>query len=178
MLLAADPGLGKTITAVAVASCFEAENVIIVSPKNAIYRVWEATLRDSMTTKETWWVAADNQPMPSPDKCRWFIFHYEALEKALILRDSLKNRKVTIVLDECLHKDTDVLTPNGFKKITEVTTDDYILQYNLDRTNSWVKPSRIVVSETLESHRYVNRNWEQHVTPIHRMIHWSVPRIF
>lgn len=176
LLLAADPGLGKTISSIAVACCYEAENVIVISPKNAVFRVWESTLKNDMAVPQTVWVQASGQPMPSPNDNRWFVFHYESLDKAIELANMIKDRKTTVILDECLHKDTEVLTPNGFKKITEVTTDDYILQYNLDGTNSWVKPSRIVVSETLESHHYVNKNWEQHVTPNHRMIHWSVPR--
>lgn len=100
MLMAATPGAGKTISSIAVACAYEAENVIIVSPKNAVFRVWEATLRDSMAVKQTHWTYASGQPEPSPDENRWFIYHYEALDKALDLAKRISSKKCVVILDE------------------------------------------------------------------------------
>lgn len=100
LLLAADPGLGKTITSIAVACAYESENVIVISPKNAVFRVWESTLLNDMAVKQTCWVAASGTPMPSPNQNRWFVFHYEALDKAIELAKLIKDRKCTVILDE------------------------------------------------------------------------------
>lgn len=100
LLLAADPGLGKTISSIAVACCYEAENVIVISPKNAVFRVWESTLKNDMAVPQTVWVQASGQPMPSPNNNRWFVFHYESLDKAIELANMIKDRKTAIILDE------------------------------------------------------------------------------
>lgn len=173
LLFAGEPGTGKTLTSIAVASVYEAENVIIISPKNAVFDVWQNTLDTKMTHEQTTWVKASGRPIPKPDKNRWYIFHYESLDDALELAKEIKHKKCTIILDECLHSDTEVLTPQGFKRITDITADDLVLQYNHNGTNSWVNPSRIVTTETLESHQYIHKRWEQHVTPNHRMIFWK-----
>lgn len=103
LLLAAEPGLGKTISSIAVACCYEAENVIVISPKNAVFRVWESTLKNDMTVPQTVWVQASGQPMPSPNNNRWFVFHYESLDKAIELANMIKDRKTTVILDEAHH---------------------------------------------------------------------------
>lgn len=100
ILMAATPGSGKTISAIAVSCAFEAKNVIIISPKNAVFRVWEKTLLEDMNVKQTVWVQVSGKPMPSPKDCRWFIFHYESLDKAAALAETLKSERCVIVLDE------------------------------------------------------------------------------
>ena len=100
MLMAATPGSGKTISAIAVSVCYEAKNVIIVAPKNSVFRVWEKTLLEDMNGKQTTWVQASGKPMPQPKDCRWYIFHYESLDKAVELAGQLKTERCTIVLDE------------------------------------------------------------------------------
>ena len=100
ILMAATPGSGKTISAIAVACAYESKAVIIVSPKNAVFRVWEKTLLEDMAVKQKVWVQASGEPMPSPKDCRWFIFHYESLDKAVELSKRLTNERCTVVLDE------------------------------------------------------------------------------
>ena len=100
MLMAATPGSGKTISSIAVACAYESTNVIVISPKNAVFKVWEDTLLNSMAVKQTVWVQASGKPMPTPKSNRWFIFHYESLDKAVELANKLSNERCTVILDE------------------------------------------------------------------------------
>lgn len=100
ILMAATPGSGKTVSAIAVACAYESKAVIVVSPKNAVFRVWEKTLLEDMAVKQKVWVQASGEPMPSPKDCRWFIFHYESLDKAVELSKSLTSERCTVILDE------------------------------------------------------------------------------
>lgn len=100
LLMAAAPGTGKSISSIAVACAYGAENVIIVAPKNSVFRVWEATLRDSMAVEQTYWVYASGQPEPPTNQNRWYIYHYEALDKAIELSKSLGSKKCCVILDE------------------------------------------------------------------------------
>lgn len=97
-LLMTPAGGGKTISGISIAVCAKAEYVIIVSPKNAVYNVWQKTLLNDMTKPQNVWVAADAKPV-NPN-CRWFIFHYETLDKAIELAKRYKGKKVVIILDE------------------------------------------------------------------------------
>lgn len=100
MLLNGTPGSGKTISSIGVACAFESKNVIVISPKNAVFRVWEKTLKEDMNVEQTVWVHASKKPMPSPSENRWFIFHYEALGDAVALASKLSSQRCTIILDE------------------------------------------------------------------------------
>ena len=90
----------NTISSIAVACAYGSENVIIVAPKNSVFRVWEATLRDSMAVEQTYWVYASGQPEPPTNQNRWYIYHYEALDKAIELSKSLGSKKCCVILDE------------------------------------------------------------------------------
>lgn len=100
ILMAATPGSGKTISAIAIACAFEASNVIIVAPKNSVFRVWEKTLQEDMNVPQTSWVHASKKTMPDPSQNRWYIFHYEALGDAISLASKLGSKKCVVVLDE------------------------------------------------------------------------------
>lgn len=100
ILMAATPGSGKTISSIGVACAFESKNVIVISPKNAVIRVWEKTLKEDMNVEQTVWVHASKKPMPPPSENRWYIFHYEALGDAVALASKLSNERCTVILDE------------------------------------------------------------------------------
>ena len=100
MLMAATPGSGKTISSIGVACAFESKNVIVISPKNAVFRVWEKTLKEDMNVEQTVWVHASKKPMPNPSDNRWYIFHYESLGDAVKLASKLSSQRCTIILDE------------------------------------------------------------------------------
>lgn len=98
ILLTAAAGGGKTITGIATALCREAEATIIISPKNAIYEVWEDTLVNKMTKPQDVYVV--NTRKLITDKTKWFIYNYEALDQAIALKKQLGNKRIVIILDE------------------------------------------------------------------------------
>ena len=100
-LLAAPPGAGKTINGLALAHCLRSDTVIIISPNNALYKVWKKTIETESVFKEPkkCWVSQDKKPFDS--SISHYVFHYEALDEALALLDHHDCGDVTIILDEC-----------------------------------------------------------------------------
>ena len=113
MLLHADPGTGKTITALALAQVLEANYTVIISPKNAIYRVWQTDITTRFKDSPQPWISYDKKPLTGKEE--FFVFHYEDLEKAIDIIPKLKG-KVAIVLDEC----------HNLNEITSVRTDSFV----------------------------------------------------
>lgn len=183
-LLDAGAGTGKTILSISLAEMLDSDTIIVISPKKAVNDVWDETITRIYKEPQPYSMSlpilhGSSKPAGFDINDRFIVCHYESLGKLNDYLNSIKipNKRYFVVLDECLHPDTEVLTPTGFKSIKDVTTDDKVLQYNPDGSNSWVNPSRIVKKPTLESHHYVNSRWEQVVTPNHRMIykqrHWK-----
>lgn len=170
-LLDAKPGTGKTIASLILMESLKADTIIVVSPKNAVIDVWKETLDNKYKNVPKYFHSLSGLPPTLGQHV--YVIHYEYIPKFLEYLSKINVGdlgKVSLVLDECVSPDTEVLTPTGFKKITDVTVDDLVLQYHPDGTNSWVNPSRVVKKPTLEVHHYQHDEWEQVVTPNHRMI--------
>lgn len=177
-LLDAPAGSGKSYCSLALMEMLDIDTVIIICPKKAVNDVWDETITRVYSEPQSYSMSlpvlhGPNKPAEFNINDRFIVCHYEAIGKLNEYLDSVKipNKRFACLLDECLHPDTEVLTPTGFKSIKDVTTDDKVLQYNPDGSNSWVNPSRVVKKPTLESHHYINSRWEQVVTPNHRMIY-------
>ena len=176
-LLNADMGTGKTILSISLMEILNIDTIIAIVPKKAVNNVWDETITRICSEPQSYSMSLPilhGKPREAGFDInnRFIVCHYESLGKLNEYLDSIKipNKRYGILLDECLHPDTEVLTPTGFKSIKDVTTDDKVLQYNPDGSNSWVNPSRVVKKPTFESHQYINLRWEQVVTPNHRMI--------
>ena len=102
-LLAAGAGSGKTIASCMLAECLESDLVIVVSPKNAIDRVWKKTLDTRYNEVPKYWISG-GLTTPGMD-LRYAVFHYEALELCVGWITEVMERKpglkVTVILDEC-----------------------------------------------------------------------------
>lgn len=177
-LLNADMGTGKTILSISLMEILNIDTIIAIVPKKAVNDVWDETITRIYSEPQSYSMSLPILHGKPRDagfdiNSRFIVCHYESLGKLNEYLDSIKipNKRYGILLDECLHPDTEVLTPTGFKSIKDVTTDDKVLQYNPDGSNSWVNPSRVVKKPTFESHQYINLRWEQVVTPNHRMIY-------
>ena len=71
---------------------------------------------------------------------------------------------------ECLHPNTEVLTPYGWISISQITTNDLVCQFDPNKgTFSFVKPSAVTFKETSRAIMFFNGVFEQLVTPNHRM---------
>lgn len=97
-LLAAPPGAGKTLTGLALGLCLDAEHVLVVAPKNAVYDAWVDTIKTKLKGHQTYWVAASREPMRGLPK--YLIYHYETLDDALEITHQLKDKRLLILLDE------------------------------------------------------------------------------
>lgn len=95
----------NTFTDLLVATCVVppsiAEVKIIISPKKALHLVWEDSIRKVFHKTPNYWVCDSGIPMPR-DKCEYYVFNYESLDKALELADSLKLRGIRyfVIVDE------------------------------------------------------------------------------
>lgn len=170
-LLSAGVGVGKTLNSLFLMECLKCDTIVCIVPKNSLENVWAKTLSECFKNPVSFWVSSRMKPL---DKgYRYYVTHYENLGNMVefFKGEGSKLGKVGVVVDECLSPDTEVLTPDGYKLISEVTEDDLVLQYNPSGEKTWVKPSRIVKKPTLEAHRYTHQYWEQLVTPNHRMIY-------
>lgn len=79
--------------------------------------------------------------------------------------------------DECLSKDTELLTPKGWKNIAEITKEDKVAQFNRDKTIEFVYPVNISSHFAEVGYHFKNR-WA-HVDILtsekHRMIFEHLP---
>jgi len=97
-LFAGSVGSGKTFTALALAYCLQKSKIIIVCPKNTIYRVWEANLKEKIKSPPSYWISAERKPMSGDE--RFLIYHYEDLHLALQYVIDNKPSNPMIILDE------------------------------------------------------------------------------
>lgn len=97
-ILDAAPGSGKTITSLALALCLKADVTIIVCPKNAVYEVWEKTILNNIKGQHR--VAIADRDDELAHDADYYIFHYEALNRAVELSRHLRARRPVLLLDE------------------------------------------------------------------------------
>ena len=97
-LLAAEPGTGKTINSIAWATCLRADVTIAIVPKNAVDRVWKATLDTIFKVPVDYWVSSSTEPL-KPGK-KFYVFHYEQLDRAAEFFATHPGVKPAVILDE------------------------------------------------------------------------------
>lgn len=97
-LLAADVGTGKSLMGLALAVLLDANPCIIVCPKYIIDSVWGDAI--ALQFKNTKRVYKSNTDMVLDNSYSYYIFHYEALEKAVEFAKKYKLYKPVIILDE------------------------------------------------------------------------------
>lgn len=102
-LLSAAAGSGKTLTDLMLAEMLGTEIKIIVSPKNAIYRVWDDTLRNEYIKPQIAWIP-DTGARYNGESV--IVTHYEALDKVLEHARRFRGRKVAVILDESHNMNT------------------------------------------------------------------------
>jgi superfamily II DNA or RNA helicase len=101
-LLFASPGTGKTFMSLAVAECLEADYVVVISPNNALERVWGASL--DITNKgclfksaQSFWISKSGLPY---NQEKYIVVNYEYLSKLEPIIKNISKHKVMIILDE------------------------------------------------------------------------------
>lgn len=73
---------------------------------------------------------------------------------------------------ECFDKETEILTPQGWKKIPEITDQDIVAQYNFNsKIISFTNPKKVVKYPYKgKLHHYKSRNTDICVTPNHDLL--------
>lgn len=98
-LFAGAPGSGKTFSSLCLAECLNSEQVIVVSPANALRNVWENSVRDLFVKGKSYWLSSSNVPFTGKEE--YLICSYEYLSKLVNdLRFIDRTKKITIILDE------------------------------------------------------------------------------
>lgn len=97
-LLAAGVGSGKSYMSLALSACLHVDVAILISPKSLAKSVWEDELIRQFGPDVRYWVSTSNQPIATYYK--YYVCHYDALEKLDELVSFLKNKKTIVVLDE------------------------------------------------------------------------------
>ncbi|MFA7212115.1 MAG: anaerobic ribonucleoside-triphosphate reductase [Bacteroidales bacterium] len=72
---------------------------------------------------------------------------------------------------QCVDADTEVLTPNGFKKYNEINVGDDIYTWNNGKLEIQTIDKVNISNYKGEMHRYLGRDIEMVVSPNHRIIH-------
>lgn len=127
-LLSAAAGSGKTLTDLMIAEMVHSDYVIIVSPKNAVYRVWNEALRGKEKPEykvpQKVWIAGEGKPYARE---RFLLCHFESLEKTIAVARQLSGN-VTIILDES-HNFNDMKSQrtNAFIGLCESTKSQNII---------------------------------------------------
>lgn len=97
LLLAGAAGSGKTYTSLALMECRDFDHVIVVCPKNALYRVWESTIATVFHNPQTYWIGNSGKDY---NKERFIVVHYEAMHMLEKLLPKIKGKRVGFILDE------------------------------------------------------------------------------
>lgn len=96
-LLSADPGTGKTYMGLALSHCLHADITIIVSPKNALDRVWGDSIQAIFKKPKKFWMANSGQPYHGEEI---IVTNYEAIPKAAEAAGKHIHSNACVILDE------------------------------------------------------------------------------
>lgn len=96
-ILNAAPGSGKTISSLAMAECAKTDHVIVVSPKNALNRVWGETLRTAMRIPPSFWSTDSGRPYNNE---KYIVVHFEAIDQARAIIAKKRRATFTVIVDE------------------------------------------------------------------------------
>lgn len=126
------PGSGKTFIGVATACCLRPDVVIVVSPKNALDRVWQgAFIANADPAKQMFkqppgcWMANSGDPYRGQ---KFIVGHYEALPALLTLAPRMQEKRVVILLDESHNLNTsDTVRSQSFYELCKITQSQDIL---------------------------------------------------
>lgn len=124
LMLAGAAGSGKTYTSLVLAECLNSDHVIVVSPKNALHKVWESNIKSVFKNPPSFWLS-DSGSLYQGQKIA--VLHYEYLEKFLLEVGRMRG-KITIILDES-HNLNEVTSQRTqlFIKLCKVTSSKNVI---------------------------------------------------
>jgi SNF2 family DNA or RNA helicase len=98
-ILSFDQGVGKTMTALGLASGLNKEKIIIIAPNNTLETVWAYHIQTFFKSKQIFQIVKDEPYNPN---ARFYICNYEAMEKLKPLVDDFKgdSSRYMVICDE------------------------------------------------------------------------------
>lgn len=170
--IAAQPGTGKTFYDICLATTIIpqslAEVKIVISPKNAIRNVWHRTVKDCFKKAPTDWVS--DTKGPAPDGREYYIFHYEALDRAIELCQRLmrKKKQYFVIIDEA----------HNFNSLSSKRTKALIdiCQHAKGPYSIWASgsPIKALGSEVIPILKCIDPTFNDHVEPSFKKIFGGV----
>lgn len=147
-LFAGSAGSGKTLASLMLAYCLEAEQIVVICPKNAVHRVWEETLLNKIKETPTYYISSVHSHRTGKE--RVCIYHYEDIPKALASVKDFRNKKTVIILDES----------HNLNEITSLRTNLFIelCQDSYCRDVVWLSgtPIKAMTRETIPLFRTID----------------------
>ena len=124
LILAGAAGSGKTYTGLVLSECIGGDHLIVVSPKNALHKVWEQNINTVYKVPPKFWLSDSGVPYSGQ---KIAVVHYEYLEKFLVEVSAMRGR-INIILDEShnLNEVTSNRTQN-FIQLCKVTSSKNII---------------------------------------------------
>lgn len=105
LLLFAAAGSSKTSSSLAIAEMLKANKILVISPNNAVYKVWVKSIAGYGNEKSEYknpknnkvWTISD---MGSYKDERFVIVNYEALDKLLPMINKIAGKDTVVIIDE------------------------------------------------------------------------------
>lgn len=167
-LLAGAAGSGKTLSSLYIVACLKADLVIIVSPKNAVERVWENSIKSLFVAEQTYWLAHEGKELKGNE--RFIVGHYEAIDaitNAMLTRMKQlgSTAKITVILDES----------HNLNEIKSLRTQRFIDLCDKSKSENiiWLSgtPIKALGSESLSLFRCIDKYFTQDVEERFRKIY-------
>jgi SNF2 family DNA or RNA helicase len=148
-VLNAAPGSGKTLTSMFASHLLKADKVIVISPLNAIHRVWESTITSAYKKPVKYWLSTTDKNFEDKDN-KYYVTHYDYLSKFVNLCGSIKSKYTMIIVDEC-HNFNEVKTSRTqlLFEIAKIMNPEYVLLMS-------GTPLKAVAMETLPSFKLID----------------------
>lgn len=123
-MLAGAAGSGKTLLGMMLGEMRQADHIIVICPMNALYRVWEHSIKTEYKAPPTYWIAADKKTYGNE---KYLVAHYDAIYKVMELVKKLHGR-IVIILDEShnMNEITSQQTQNFIKLCKDSKSEDIV----------------------------------------------------
>ncbi len=125
-MLGAGPGTGKTFMGLSLSVMLHADVTIIVCPPRAVKKVWEDTIVEQFKRPQPYW-HSQMGGLPKPHM-KYYIIHYDFLEKFLAFAKTQHWSRPVILLDESHGlNEIETLRTQLFIELCDRTRCQYVL---------------------------------------------------
>ena len=126
-LLAAAPGTGKGLMALALAELLKSNKILVITPLQALETVWINNVRDELyKTSQVYYSSLDKREYNNE---RILIYHYESINEIAKVIKYIKGNDTTIIIDEShnMNELTSKRTISLLQICEEINSDNILL---------------------------------------------------